>query len=207
MTTELEVVDVECVRGDRHLFSGLSLSLQAGQIQCIEGANGTGKTSLLRIICGLSLPESGEILWQGQPIGSQRTDYCRHLAYIGHSHGIKFELSPLENLRMHVALGVSQPRVSFEEALQFVGLYPFRNDPCRKLSAGQHRRVAIARLVLSKARLWILDEPVTGSDQEGVQNIESLFESHTAHGGMIVFTSHQPLCSGSTAVRSLRIEP
>ena len=108
---------------------------------------------------------------------------------------------------MHVALGVSQPRVSFEEALQRVGLYPFRNYPCHTLSAGQHRRVAIARLVLSKARLWVLDEPVTGIDQEGVQEIESLFESHTAHGGMIVFTSHQPLCSGSTAVRSLRIEP
>ena len=175
MTTELEVVDVECVRGDRHLFSGLSLSLQAGQIQCIEGANGTGKTSLLRIICGLSLPESGEILWQGQPIRRQRTDYCRNLAYIGHTHGIKFELSPIENLRTYVALGVSQPRVSFEEALQCVGLYPFRNYPCRTLSAGQHRRVAIARLVLSKARLWVLDEPVTGIDQEGVQEIESLF--------------------------------
>jgi heme exporter protein A len=207
MTTELEVVDVECIRGDRRLFSGLDLSLQAGQIQRIEGANGTGKTSLLRIICGLSLPESGEILWQGQPIGRQRTDYCRNLAYIGHTHGIKFGLSPFENLRMHAALGISQPRVSFEEALQCVGLYPFRNYPCRTLSAGQHRRVAIARLVLSKARLWVLDEPVTGIDQEGIQEIESLFESHTAHGGMIVFTSHQPLCPGLAAVRSLRIEP
>ena len=207
MTTELEVVNVECIRGDRRLFSGLGLSLQAGQIQRIEGANGAGKTSLLRIICGLSLPESGEILWQGKPIGRQRTDYCGNLEYIGHTHGIKFELSPFENLRMHVALGVSQPRVSFEEALQCVGLYPFRNYPCRTLSAGQHRRVAIARLVLSKARLWVLDEPVTGIDQEGVQEIESLFESHTAHGGMIVFTSHQPLCSGLAAVRSLRIEP
>ena len=207
MTTELEVVDVECIRGDRRLFSGLGLSLQAGQIQRIEGANGTGKTSLLRIICGLSLPESGEILWQGQPISRQRTDYCKNLAYIGHSHGIKLELSPLENLRLHVALGVSQPRVSFEEALERVWLYPFRNDPCRTLSAGQHRRAAIARLVLSKARLWILDEPVTGIDDEGVQEIESLFKSHTTYGGMIVFTGHQPLCSGLAAVRSLRIEP
>jgi heme exporter protein A len=207
MTTELEVVDVECIRGDRRLFSGLSLSMQAGQIQRIEGANGSGKTSLLRIICGLSRPESGEILWQGQPISGQRTDFCRNLTYIGHTHGIKFELSPLENLRTHVALGVSQPRVSFEEALHCVGLYPFRNDPCHTLSAGQHRRVAIARLVLSKARLWILDEPVTSIDQEGVQNIESLFESHAAHGGMIVFTSHQPLCSGLAAVRSLRLGP
>jgi heme exporter protein A len=204
---ELEVVDVECIRGDRRLFSGLGLSLQAGQMQRIEGANGTGKTSLLRIICGLSLPESGEILWQGQPISRQRTDYCKNLAYIGHTHGIKLELSPLENLRTYVALGISQPRVSFEEALQCVGLYPFRNYPCLTLSAGQHRRVAIARLALSKARLWVLDEPVTGIDQEGVQEIESLFESHTAHGGMIVFTSHQPLCSGLTVVRSLRIGP
>ena len=204
---ELEVVDVECIRGDRRLFSSFCLSLQAGQMQRIEGANGTGKTSLLRIICGLSLPESGEILWQGRPISRQRTDYCKNLAYIGHSHGIKFELSPLENLRLHVALGVSQPRVSFEEALERVGLYPFRNDPCRTLSAGQHRRAAIARLVLSKARLWVLDEPVTGIDEEGVQEIESLFESHTTYGGMIVFTGHQPLCSGLAAVRSLRIEP
>ena len=203
---ELEVVDVECIRGDRRLFSGFDLSLQAGQMQRIEGANGTGKTSLLRIICGLSLPESGEILWQGQPIGSQRTDYCKNLAYIGHSHGIKFELSPLENLRLHVALGVSQPRVSFEEALERVGLYRFRNDPCRTLSAGQHRRAAIARLVLTKARLWVLDEPVTGIDQKGVQEIESLFKSHTTYGGMIVFTGHQPLCSGLAAVRSLQIE-
>ena len=104
MTTELEVVDVECIRGDRRLFSGLSLSLQAGQIQRIEGANGTGKTSLLRIICGLSLPESGEILWQGQPIGRQRTDYCRNLAYIGHTHGIKFELSPFAVSYTHLTL-------------------------------------------------------------------------------------------------------
>ena len=137
---ELEVVDVECIRGDRRLFSGFGLSLQAGQMQRIEGANGAGKTSLLRIICGLSLPETGEILWQGEPISRKRTDYCKNLAYIGHSHGIKFELSPLENLRTHAALSISQPRASFEEALQWVGLYPFRDDPCCTLSAGQHRR-------------------------------------------------------------------
>ena len=207
MTAKLEVVDLECIRGDRRLFSGLNLSLNAGQIQRVEGPNGVGKTSLLRIICGLSLPESGGILWQGLPIGAQRADYCSGLAYVGHTHGIKLELSPLENLRLHVALGVADTELSIEGALDQVGLYPFRSQPCRTLSAGQCRRVAMARLFLGQARLWVLDEPVNGIDQEGVREIETLLESHVSHGGMIVLTSHQPLCMDLPAVRTVRIDP
>ena len=207
MTTKLEVVDVECIRGDRRLFSGLSLSLKAGEIQKIEGANGSGKTSLLRIICGLSRPEAGEVLWKGLPIANQREVYYQNLEYVGHSDGIKLELSPLVNLRIHAALGVTQPAISFDDALHSVKLFHFRNRPCHMLSIGQQRQAAIARLILSRARLWVLDEPTTGIDQEGINNIESLFKSHTAHGGMIIFTSHQPLCSGFNILRNLRIEP
>lgn len=204
-TPTLEAIDIECVRGNQVLFSGLNFRLRAGEIQQIEGANGVGKTSLLRIICGLSLPESGEIRWNGSTIHRQRAHYCQELAFIGHAHGIKLELSPMENLRMSLGLTPASEEINLETTLEQVGLLAARDLQCRYLSAGQCRRVAIARLFLTRAQLWVLDEPITGIDRDGIAEIESLLETHVAGSGMLLFTSHQPLQVGSQNIRKIQL--
>ena len=203
----LEAVDIECVRGNRVLFSNVDFCLRSGEIQQVEGVNGVGKTSLLRIVCGLSPPESGEIRWNGVPIHRQRPDYYQELSYIGHTNGVKLELTPLENLQMSRALSSNSEEIDLEEILEQVGLLASRNLQCRYLSAGQRRRVAITRLFLTRAHLWVLDEPITGIDREGISEIESLLASHVDRGGMLLLTSHQPLRVGSQTIHKIQISP
>ena len=205
MTADLEVVKLECIRGDRCLFSGINILILPGQLQYVEGANGAGKTSLLRILSGLSLPESGEVLWQGRNIQSSKEDYYRNLAYIGHAHGSKTELTPLENLHNYSMLNVLDPNLDAETALERSGLRAVQNQPCRSLSAGQYRRLAIARLFLSQAQLWILDEPFAGIDDSGAKAVEKLLTSHLSDGGMVILTSHRPLSKGVRINQSIEI--
>ena len=205
MTSKLEVVNIECIRGNRSLFSGLNFSLQSGQLQYVEGQNGAGKTSLLRILSGLSLPESGQILWRGQDIRKDKEDYYRNLVYIGHSDGMKLDLSPLENLENYLALNALNPYLDAETALGRVGLHEVRDQPCHTLSAGQCRRAAIARLFLGRAPLWILDEPITGIDDSGVKKVENLLEEHLQNKGMIILTSHRPICKTNHWNRPIKI--
>ncbi len=188
-----EALDLECVRHDRALFSDLSFRLDAGQIVQVEGPNGSGKTSLLRMLCGMLVPVRGEVRWRGTDIQDSRSMFLAEVAYVGHAHGIKEELTPMENLRAARALGRRREGITLEQALQHVGLFGFEDVAARTLSAGQRRRVALARLLVTQATLWVLDEPFTALDRTGKRLIERMLESHSHAGGIAVLTTHQPV--------------
>jgi len=188
----LRAVNLECIRGDRLLFSSLEFELHSGQILFIEGANGAGKTSLLRILAGLSPPSDGAVLWCGHGIHHHRSEYHSELIYLGHAAGLKAELSVRENLRLWLTLaGRSDGVPRIDPALAAVGLAGYEDAPTRALSAGQRQRTALARLLLHPARLWIMDEPFTALDSAGISRVRALLESHAVNGGMVVLTSHQ----------------
>lgn len=190
----IEAAGLSCFRGDRLLFSGLDFALGPGRALHLRGPNGSGKTTLLRVLCGLTLPEAGEIHWLGEP-RPPRTGAV--LGYVGHSDGIKLELSPRENLAMARALSGGAPGGApggdIEAALASFGLAGFADVPCRTLSAGQRRRIALARLLLGGARVWILDEPFTALDTRAAATLYALIEGHLAEGGGVLLTSHHPL--------------
>lgn len=189
----LHINSISCSRGYRDLFQQLDIQLDPGQVLRVEGKNGSGKTSLLRIMSGLAQPLEGEVLWQGQRIHHAESEYFQDLLFIGHRAGIKMELTPIENLCMANALHGSKTDVDIEQALSQVGLFGFEDIPCARLSAGQKRRVALAQLFLTEARCWILDEPFTSLDVMAVSMLEQLFDEHVNAGGILVVTSHQPV--------------
>jgi heme exporter protein A len=189
----LAATDLACFRGDRLLFRDLNVSVNAGEALQVRGPNGCGKTTLLRILCGLTMPEDGTIRWCGRVPRSHDPDYLRDLRYIGHSDGVKLVLSPRENLRIAMALDTGADEAALESALARLGLADFMDVPCRTLSAGQRRRVALARLTLGTARLWLLDEPFTALDSAGTDTVHALVEAHLDRGGCTVLTSHQPI--------------
>lgn len=191
--TGLSVREINCTRGYRELFTGLSFAIQAGQVLRVEGENGSGKTSLLRILAGLAQPLEGDVLWHGQPIKHPDTGYFENMLYLGHKPAIKYELTPIENLCMAKALFGSKDQNGIEEALYQMGLYGFEETVSGNLSAGQKRRVALAQLLLTQAKVWILDEPYTSLDVAAVAFMESLFSRHVKNGGSLVITSHQPV--------------
>jgi heme exporter protein A len=194
------------VRDGRTLFKGLDLRLQPGQALHVQGANGAGKTTLLRILCGLTEPREGTVCWQGNDIFEDRFAYHRELLYVGHSAGIKQELTALENLCfLH---GISGRRVNptvLEQSLKQVGLYGYEDVLVRNLSAGQRRRVALARLWSSNAKLWVLDEPFTAIDRDGINQLKARLGQHLQEGGMAIVTSHQTLNLGQQTIHSLRL--
>ncbi|MEJ2611269.1 MAG: cytochrome c biogenesis heme-transporting ATPase CcmA [Candidatus Thiodiazotropha sp.] len=185
-----EARSLACIRDDRLLFEALDFTITPGQALVLEGRNGSGKTSLLRILCGIRLPESGELLWEGTDIFHLGSEFHEHIAYLGHKDGSKLDLTPLENLRIARGLGKAREDIDLEQALDQVGLYGFEDIPTRNLSAGQQRRLAIARLLVTDAKLWILDEPFTSLDRKGIEHMERLFEEHLKRGGMAAMTTH-----------------
>lgn len=190
----LEVNKLGCVRGDRRLFSGLHLSLPAGSYLQVTGPNGSGKTSLLRILCGLLAPAEGEIKWQGENIRSLDEDYFTAVTYLGHRHGVKDELSAIENLRISNALnGIVISKQRALEALSRLGLAGRESLPARLLSEGQRRRVALARLLTCGTKLWLLDEILSSLDKGAVALIRSLIEEHLSAGGIAIVATHQDL--------------
>ncbi len=195
---------LECIRGDNILFSDLDLAVGPGEILLVNGDNGSGKTSLLRILCGLALPERGRVLWNGAPIEKVRNEFHRALCYIGHLHAIKGELSVAENLRLAAMLGGNRI-ADTDTVLGRIGLTGMQDRPCAALSAGQRRRVALARLLTGNARLWILDEPFTALDAQGRALIESLLREHAGQGGMAIMTSHHPVALTGTRLRILEL--
>lgn len=186
----LRVDNLSCSRDDRLLFAGLSFDVQPGQILLLEGSNGSGKTSLLRILCGFRDADDGQIRWCGKSI--DESSYYSDMAYVGHADGSKKELSVLENLNFALALNLPG-RYSLEQALSKVQLSGYDDNPVQTLSAGQKRRLSLARLLITHNLLWILDEPFTSLDKQGVELIESLMAEHVANGGMVILTSHQDL--------------
>jgi len=192
MTALLETCELTCVKDDRVLFEGLNLALNSGQILLVEGQNGSGKTSLLRILTGLNLPESGDVLWQGVTISEVGADYYEQVNYIGHHDGIKRDLTCLENLRLVQAMGKPLP-ISLDDALEKVNLLRFGDNFVATLSAGQKRRLALARLVVTEAKLWIMDEPFTSLDKASMAMFQQMFEAHLMAGGVIVLTSHHDI--------------
>jgi len=171
----------------------------------IQGTNGSGKTSLLRILTGMSQPETGKIFWKGTNIDDDRETYHEHLVYIGHLNCLKADLSALENLQLSRQYLSQTTAISTEEALQLVGLEGYEHILAHQLSAGQKRRVALARLHLNTAPLWILDEPTTAIDVEGVKTFEKTIETHALNGGMVILTAHQALSFGKANTRSLSL--
>lgn len=195
----LDVVDLECRRGDRRLFSDLCFSLPAGTLLHVRGRNGSGKTTLLRALCGLLAREAGQICWRGEDIAALGEDYRREMLYFGHLNGIKSDLNGIENLRVAATLDGDQVAdEALWDALGRMGLAGYEDLPTKVLSQGQKKRVALARLLVSRAPLWILDEPFSALDTDAVVLLGSLIADHVAGGGLVVLTTHQevPLTSG-----------
>ncbi|MCX7897125.1 MAG: cytochrome c biogenesis heme-transporting ATPase CcmA [Rhodocyclaceae bacterium] len=186
--------DLACVRGDRTLFSGIEFSLAPGEWLHVQGENGAGKTSLLRILASLSPPAAGEIRWHGRSIRELGADYRAQLIFLGHHGAVKEEFSPLENLLFAAHLDeVPLCRQEAQAALAAFGLRGREDLPVRFLSAGQKRRALLARLAVRRACLWILDEPFTALDVKAVAMLSALIERHLAQGGIVVLTSHQSM--------------
>ncbi|WP_127960260.1 cytochrome c biogenesis heme-transporting ATPase CcmA [Serratia microhaemolytica] len=201
----LEVNDLNCIRDERTLFDGLSFSVTPGDIVQVEGANGVGKTSLLRILAGLALPNGGEVRWQGRNIRADRAGYHQDLLFLGHLPGIKSVLTPFENLRFYQAINQPVDQQAIWLALEQVGLLGYEDLPVAQLSAGQQRRVALARLWLQQAPLWILDEPLTAIDKQGVRSLTTRFEHHAERGGMVLLTTHQDLAVAPQRLKKVRL--
>jgi heme exporter protein A len=200
----LEAAELECERGGRILFRGLSFALRGGERLRLAGPNGSGKTSLLRILCGLLSPTSGSVSWQGAEIRRLREEYSRQLVYIGHAAALKDDLTAAENLAITCRLaGLAVSSRAIQEALDRFGL-PHDPLPARRLSQGQRRRAALARLALSELLpLWLLDEPFAALDASAIGLVEALIDAYAARGGSVVFTSHQEPKTGAAQVIDL----
>jgi len=190
----LRVSHLSCSRGNKPLFADVSFALQAGQALHLEGDNGVGKTSLLRIVCGLSSADAGEVCWDDQPIQKNATAFRSSLFYLGHGLSLKEELTALENLMSDAAVsGRALRETQALVALARMGLRGREHLPLRVMSQGQKRRTALARLLASQAPLWVLDEPFVALDARAVDGLRGLLAEHVANGGMVLFTSHQPV--------------
>jgi heme exporter protein A len=189
----LEAVGLQCERGHRRLFDRLSFGLASGQCMHIVGDNGAGKTSLLRILCGLLRPTSGEVRWRGRPIERARDEYGADLSYVGHLNGVKDDLTAAENLRVWAAMaGLRLQGDEVKQALRLLAIERFAAWPAGQLSQGQRRRIGLARLALAReARIWILDEPFNALDRGGVEVLNRMIEQRVASAGAVVLTTHQ----------------
>ena len=194
----LAATDLACSRGERRLFEGLAFKLQSGEWLHVRGVNGSGKTTLLRTLVGLSPPDTGGVTWQGTDIRESRDDYRRAVVYFGHPPALKDDLTAAENLRVMLEVdGIAAEDDALDDALQRVRLGEQHDPRARHLSAGQRRRLLLARLLLRPAALWVLDEPFAPLDTAGVEVLGGLLKAHLDRGGLGVLTSHQaiPLAS------------
>jgi len=201
----LEFRQFTCQRDGHPLFNPLNFALNGGEVVQIAGPNGAGKTTFLRSLCGLFDEWTGEMLWQGMPLRAPDFSLCSQLLYLGHQPGVKKSLTAGENLRWFFGVqGMPFPG-AVSDALAQVGLHGYEDTFCYQMSAGQLRRVALARLYISRAAIWILDEPFTAIDRFGVQNLETLLQRHVSNGGLVILTTHQPLAISGVRLIELQM--
>ncbi|MCU0974108.1 MAG: cytochrome c biogenesis heme-transporting ATPase CcmA [Burkholderiales bacterium] len=199
--------NLACIRGERLIFSGIEFALDAGEVLVVTGANGSGKTSLLRIVCGLLEAAAGEIRWNGLSARALGDDFFAQLAYLGHQNGLKDDLSATENMQVWAGVsGITVARAAARQALARMGLAGREDLPVRWLSQGQKRRAAIARLLVAERLLWVLDEPFAGLDRASTVTVEALLQEHLADGGMAILTTHQDLGAVAASVRRLELD-
>lgn len=198
----LTLTNLTCYRDERLLFDSLCFHVKAGEMVQIEGPNGAGKTTLLRIIAGIFSAESGEICWQHVPISKQKEAYHQQLLYLGHTSGVKGVLTAFENLLFYQTACGRRDEDAIWHALAQVDLVGYEDIPVIQLSAGQQRRVGLARLWLSSQPLWLLDEPLTAIDKSGVEKLMALFDTHCQQGGILLLTTHQDI---DYPIRKLRL--
>ncbi len=201
-TKKLEARELFCIRDERVLFSGLNFTLTSGQVLLIEGRNGAGKTSLLRILTGFRKPESGDLFWSDERIDDTQQFY-QDTAYIGHNNGLKDTLTAEENLRYARALAIST--LSIDDAMAQVGLNGYQETVVRFMSAGQRRRLALARLLCTHKPLWILDEPFTSLDRASIKLFEQFIETHANQGGLVIMTSHHDTSIPHTILQKIHL--
>lgn len=203
----LHAAGLACSRGERRLFSEISFALHAGSVLLVRGPNGSGKTSLLRIVCGLLAPDGGEVSWDGRGIRELGDEYRERLCYVGHLNAIKDELDPAENLRTAARIaGLRSSPADVDRALDALEIGHCKGLTCKLLSQGQKRRVALARLVLGETcPLWVLDEPFAGLDARSAQLARALVENHLRGGGIALLTTHEQPAFSAGAVRELEL--
>jgi heme exporter protein A len=195
----LRVEGVHVWRGERHVLQGVSFCIGPGNLLHIAGSNGAGKTTLLRVVCGLIAPELGVVSWDGRDIRTERERYQANIAFAAHDAALKADLTALENLAFAVGLRRSVTRGQLLEAMRSTGAETYADLPARVLSAGQKRRVAMARVLASEAPLWLLDEPFSNLDTAGIEIISRLIDEHVAQGGAAVVVAHHGLATGPGA--------
>lgn len=203
----IELVNLSCQRGERRLFSNLSMAMTPGRLVAVTGNNGSGKTSLLRMLCGLLPPEQGMILWNGHNIAALKELYMAQLLYVGHLNGLKGDLTAIENLQVAAHLNGEQvPVAAARDALSSIGLGNRVHDlPTRVLSQGQKRRVALARIWLSTRPLWILDEPFASLDEAAARLLTQRLQTHVNRGGLAVVATHDEVEIAPDSVEHMRL--
>jgi heme exporter protein A len=201
----LEARAINAWRGDRHILRDVSFVVRAGEFLKITGPNGVGKTTLLRVVCGLLPAETGQIDWCGRPVQGVSDEFHAQLGYLGHPNSLKADLTARENLKFLAGLRQELTDHEIDAALDRCGILSRGDLPARSLSAGQKRRLALARLLLAEASLWVLDEPVTNLDAAGVSLVEELVEDHVRRGGLALAAAHQRLLDHSPTLRRLEL--